>query len=200
MRKLLILCFALVVALAVPSVASAHKRDRNHDRIPDRWERAHHLSLKVNQAKRDQDRDGLRNRQEFLADDNPRDADTDNDGVEDGDENAGTITSFSGGVLVIDLFGSSDDVRGTVTNATDIECEGADDAHASDHGDDGEGEGDHSGPGGGDREGDFGDREDDNENEDACSTADLTNGTVVREADLKTTATGLVFEEIELAR
>jgi hypothetical protein len=193
MRKLLILCFALVVALAVPSVASAHRRDRNHDRIPDRWERAHHLSLKVNQANRDQDRDGLRNRQEFLADDNPRDADTDNDGVEDGDENAGTITSFSGGVLVIDLFGSSDDVRGTVTNATEVECDGAEDAHASDNGDDG-GEGDNGG--------DLGDREDqgENENENACGTADLTPGSVVREADLKTTATGLVFEKIELAR
>ena len=203
MRKLLILCFALVVALAVPSVASAHRRDRNHDRIPDRWERAHHLSLKVNQANRDQDRDGLRNRQEFLADDNPRDADTDNDGVEDGEENSGRIVSFSGGVLVIDLFGSTDDVRGTVTNATEIECEGAEDAHASDHGDDG-GEGDNSGPGDGDHGDDIGDREDENENENenenACGPGDLTPGAVVREAELKTTSTGLVFEEIELAR
>ena len=198
MRKLLILCFALVVALAVPSAASAHRRDRNHDRIPDRWERAHHLSLKVNQANRDQDRDGLRNRQEFMADDNPRDADTDNDGVDDGEENAGTITSFSGGVLVIDLFGSTDDVRGTVTDATEVECDGAQTAHASDHGGDGGGD-DNSGPG--DR-GDQGENENENENEDAgnCGPADLTQGTVVREADLKTTSTGLVFEKIELAR
>jgi hypothetical protein len=197
MRKLLILCFALVVALAVPSVASAHRRDRNHDRIPDRWERAHHLSLKANQANRDQDRDGLRNRQEFLADDNPRDEDTDNDGVEDGQENSGRIVSFSGGVLVIDLFGSSDDVRGTVTNATEIECEGAKDAHASDHGDDG-GADDNNGPGGDDR----GDRrdEEENENEDACGTADLATGAVIREAELKTTSAGLTFEQIELAR
>jgi hypothetical protein len=199
MRKLLILCFALVVALAVPSVASAHRRDRNHDRIPDRWERAHHLSLKVNQANRDQDRDGLRNRQEFLADDNPRDADTDNDGVEDGEENSGRIVSFSGGVLVIDLFGSSDDVRGTVTNATEVECDGAEDAHTSDNGDD-----DHSGPGDGERGDEFGDREDENENEDededACGAGDLTPGAVVREAELKTTSTGLAFEQIELAR
>ena len=36
-------------------------RDRNHDRIPDRWERHHHLSLKVKQTRRDQDRDGLNN-------------------------------------------------------------------------------------------------------------------------------------------
>ena len=198
MRKLLMLCFALVVALAVPSAASA--RDRNHDRIPDRWERAHHLSLKVNQARRDQDHDGLRNRQEFLAGDNPRNADTDNDGIDDGEENAGTITSFSGGVLVIDLFGSTDDVKGTVTNATEVECDGAETAHASDHGDDG-GEGDNSGPGSGDRQ-DQGDNENENEDNNAngCDTTALTPGATVREADLKTTSTGLVFEKIELAR
>jgi hypothetical protein len=199
MRKLLILCFALVVALAVPSAASAHRRDRNHDRIPDRWERAHHLSLKVNQAKRDQDHDGLDNRQEFLAGDNPRDADTDNDGVNDGEENAGTITSFSGGVLVIDLFGSTDDVKGTVTDATEVECNGDQTAHASDHGGDGS-EGDNSGPGDSGDQGDQGENDNENENDNACGTADLTPGTVVREADLTTTSTGLVFEKIELGR
>ena len=50
----------LAMALLAPAVASA--KDRNHDRIPDRWERNHGLSLKVNQAKRDQDRDLLNNR------------------------------------------------------------------------------------------------------------------------------------------
>ena len=46
--------------LAIPSAAAA--KDRTHDHIPDRWEKRHHLSLKVNQAQRDQDRDQLRNR------------------------------------------------------------------------------------------------------------------------------------------
>jgi hypothetical protein len=44
-----------VVALALMLVAAtalARSVDRNHDRIPDRWERAHHLSLHVNQARR----------------------------------------------------------------------------------------------------------------------------------------------------
>jgi hypothetical protein len=78
-----------ILVLALPAAASA--RDRNHDRIPDRWEKRFDLSLKVNQAHRDQDHDGLNNRQEFRARTDPRDADTDNDGLEDGDELAGTI-------------------------------------------------------------------------------------------------------------
>ena len=83
---------AALAMLALPGIAAA--KDGNHDRIPDRWEKRHHLSLNVNQAGRDQDRDHLRNRAEFLADDNPRDRDSDDDGVIDGDENAGTIASF----------------------------------------------------------------------------------------------------------
>ena len=70
----------------------------------------------VNQARRDQDRDHLRNRAEFIAGDNPRDRDSDDDGVMDGDENAGTIASFdaASGKLMINLFGG-DTVSGLVT-------------------------------------------------------------------------------------
>src|SRR5436190_16251272 len=92
---------ALFATLLLASAASAH--DRNRDRIPDRWERAHHLSLHVNQARRDQDHDGLNNRGEFRAHLNPRDADTDDDGTDDGDENAGTVASFADGVLTVSL-------------------------------------------------------------------------------------------------
>ena len=109
--------------LALPAVAGA--KDRNHDRIPDRWEKRHHLSLHRSQAGRDQDRDHLRNRAEFMAGDNPRDADTDNDGVKDGDENAGTIQSFDQetGKLTIALFGG-DTISGVVNEGTEIECDG----------------------------------------------------------------------------
>jgi len=69
-------------ALALPATAAA--RDRNHDRIPDRWERAHHLSLGVNQAPRDQDRDGLNNLSEWKDHTNPRKPDSDGDGTADG--------------------------------------------------------------------------------------------------------------------
>src|SRR3954449_1285786 len=94
----------LLALLALPGAAAA--KDGNHDRIPDRWEKRHHLSTAVNQARHDQDRDHLRNRAEFLAGDNPRDRDSDDDGVIDGNENAGTIDSFDSatGRLVIDLF------------------------------------------------------------------------------------------------
>jgi hypothetical protein len=118
--------FALVLGavalLAMPGLAAA--KDRNHDRIPDRWEKRHHLSLTVNQARHDQDGDHLRNRGEFLAGDNPRDRDSDDDGVMDGSEQAGTIASFDAttGRLVIDLFGT-DTVAGFVTDETEIKCE-----------------------------------------------------------------------------
>lgn len=114
--------------LALPGTAAA--KDGNHDRIPDRWERHHHLSTAVNQAGRDQDHDHLRNRAEFLAGDNPRDRDSDDDGVMDGNENAGTITSFDAatGKLVISLF-NGDSVSGLVTESTKIKCE---DEHSPD--------------------------------------------------------------------
>ncbi|HWN72801.1 MAG TPA: hypothetical protein VNN15_03220, partial [Solirubrobacterales bacterium] len=116
------LALGALALLAMPSLAAA--KDRNHDRIPDRWEKKHHLSLNVNQARHDQDGDHLRNRGEFLAGDNPRDEDSDDDGVMDGNEQAGTIASFDSesGRLVIDLFGG-DTVSGLVTEGTEIECE-----------------------------------------------------------------------------
>src|SRR3954464_7680908 len=101
-----------VAALMLPSIAAA--KDRNHDRIPDRWEKRHGLSLQKNQAKRNQDKDGLVNRQEFKAGDDPLDPDSNNDGVEDGEDGAGTIASFDGTTLVINLFDGST-VSGMVT-------------------------------------------------------------------------------------
>jgi hypothetical protein len=168
------LALGALALLAMPGLVAA--KDRNHDRIPDRWEKRHHLSLKVNQARHDQDRDQLRNRAEFLAGDNPRDRDSDDDGVADGDEQAGTIASFDAesGRLVIDLFGN-DTVAGLVTEQTEIECEddsgatvssessgsgeaepgddrGGENEVGDDHGDDGDEvgddhDGDNSGPG-----------------------------------------------------
>jgi hypothetical protein len=119
---LLALALGALALLAMPGLAAA--KDRNHDRIPDRWEKRHKLSLKVNQARHDQDGDHLRNRGEFLAGDNPRDRDSDDDGTMDGAEQAGTIASFDAetGRLVIDLFGG-DTVSGFVTDGTEIKCE-----------------------------------------------------------------------------
>jgi hypothetical protein len=116
------LALGALALLAMPGLAAA--KDHNHDHIPDKWEKKHHLSLKVNQARKNQDGDKLRNRAEFLAGDNPRKADTNGDGVMDGEDNAGTIVSFDEetGKLTIDLFGG-ESISGFVTEETEIKCE-----------------------------------------------------------------------------
>src|SRR4029079_5657725 len=113
----------IALALSLGAVATASAKDRNHDRIPDRWERSYDLSLKVNQAKRDQDGDKMVNRNEYRAGTNPREADSDNDGTEDADEGAGTSSAWDPetGDLTINLFGG-DTVTGTVTEETKIQC------------------------------------------------------------------------------
>src|SRR4051794_34807430 len=86
-RTLTFLVLVAIAALAVPTAAGARSTaDRNHDGLPDRWEHKNHLSTKVNQARKDQDRDHFNNKQEFEHGTNPRRADTDRDGIKDGDE------------------------------------------------------------------------------------------------------------------
>lgn len=202
-KALAVAAAALVGVLIAAVPASAASKDRNHDRIPDRWEAKHGLSLKVNQARKDQDTDGLRNRGEWKAMFDPRDDDTDGDGVEDGDEGAGTIASFDAttGELVIDVF-SGDTVTGTVNADTEIECENDDATEPDDHGDDvgddvGDDEGDDDGGPGHERSSHDG--SDDHGDDDANCTVDaLVAGAIVREAELDLTADGLVYEEIEL--
>ena len=79
--KRLTLLLALIGSLLFAASASAH--DGNRDRIPDRWEKKHGLSLKVKQTARDQDKDGFKNRAEWRAKTDPRDADSDDDGLDD---------------------------------------------------------------------------------------------------------------------
>lgn len=213
---------------------SASASDRNRDRIPDRWERHHRLSLRVKQTKLDQDRDGLNNLGEFKAGTNPRDRDTDDDGVrdgaehrfgmnprdddsdndgrEDGHENAGTVQSFTGGVLTIALASGGTVSGRVVDGTTEIECRSATPtATATRHGDDDaagddrSGPSDNSGPGsdnsGRDDDGDDDDEnEEENENEGNCTSAALTPGTVVREAELQASDGGAVFREVELVK
>jgi hypothetical protein len=203
MRRMLILVAALALAaLSVAAVASAdrgHRGDRNHDGLPDRWERHHHLSLKVNQARRDPDRDRLDNRNEFRHGTDPNKRDTDDDGVRDRDEvnPVGTIASFDNGVLTITL-GNGQSVSGRVTADTKIECEDEDEATAMAAHDGGD---DNSGPGSSSSG-----REEENEVENevavedrACGTDALKQGTTVKEAEAKLTSNGLVLGEIELA-
>lgn len=188
--------------LALPGAAAA--KDGNHDRIPDNWEKRHHLSTEVNQAQRDQDRDHLRNRAEFLAGDNPRDRDSDDDGVVDGDENAGTITAFdaASGRLTISLFGA-EEISGLVTDRTRIKCE---DEHSPDvtvrarHGEEEPGD-DRGGHGEepGDDHGGGPSGHDDHGTGANCTTSDLIVGATVEEAELELEHGVASFEEVELA-
>src|SRR3954451_19257426 len=135
----------VVCTLLLAGSAEAKTTDRNHDGLPDRWERTHHLSLRLNQAKRDQDHDGLNNRGEYRAGFNPHDRDSDDDGIADGRENAGSITSFANGVLTVTLA-KGGTLTAKVTDATRIECRQT--AHASDdHGGGGHSGGGHNGGG-----------------------------------------------------
>ncbi|MBI5311056.1 MAG: hypothetical protein HZB14_08570 [Actinobacteria bacterium] len=77
---------ALLIALALAATAQAAPRDANRDGLPDRWERKHGLSLKVNQSRRDQDHDGVANVCELQARTSPRRKDSYRDGRRDGAE------------------------------------------------------------------------------------------------------------------
>ena len=72
---------AAALVLAVPALGQG--RDGNGDRLPDSWERQHHLTLNVNQAPKDQDQDGLNNMGEYKNHTDPRNADSDANGVDD---------------------------------------------------------------------------------------------------------------------
>jgi hypothetical protein len=190
------LAFAFAASLMLASGAAA--KDRNHDRIPDKWEKRHHLSLKHKQGRRDQDHDGLKNRGEWRAKFDPRDADTDDDGVDDGDENTGKVESFEDGVLTISLF-NGDTIKGAVTDDTEIECDDdADDDHGRHrhHGDDdhGDHDGDDDGP---DAMAAHHGDDDDEGNED-CGTEALVAGAKVLEAELKIRNGEAVWDEVEL--
>ncbi|MGZ6697250.1 MAG: hypothetical protein ACXVFL_16605 [Solirubrobacteraceae bacterium] len=215
---------ALLLVLA--PAASAKSRDRNHDRIPDKWETKHHLSLRSNQARKDQDRDHMNNLAEYRAGTDPRNADSDGNGIKDGSEDSGTVVSFtpatatSPGSLTIKLYRNSSTLTGAVDNQTEVECD--DSAQApqqqqqgsprdggegdNQQGDDNaQGDSSSSGPSQsqqGDDDGNDNEQGDDNDGEDgqkgSCSDAQLTPDAVVHEAQLSTTPDGLHFDKIKL--
>jgi hypothetical protein len=80
------LLLPLLVLPVLAGTASGAQRDRDHDRLPDRWEKRYHLSTKKKSGKGDADRDGLRNRREYRLRTNPRKKDSDGDGLRDGAE------------------------------------------------------------------------------------------------------------------
>jgi hypothetical protein len=183
---ILLAAILALVAVSVPGAATA--KDRNGDRIPDRWEKRHKLSLKVDQRKKDQDRDGLRNRGEWLSGTSPRDRDSDDDGVSDRSERAGVISAYDAeaGTLRLTLYAGGE-ITGAVTDRTRVKCE---DESSDDSGSDDSGSGpeaglmrsEHSGHGG----------------DGGCSVADLAEGVEVLEARIKLSDEGIVFRKIEI--
>jgi hypothetical protein len=214
--KLVVIGALAAAFMVVPAVAMASK-DRDHDGLPDKWEKKFHLSTHTNNAKGDPDRDHLSNRKEFKFGLNPRKADSDGDRTPDNEEQAGVVRSFQNGVLTIDeLNGGS--VSGNVDNSTEIECGDRNEVQDDDANDDNAGGNDQrdhedgSGDTGqtntqaGDNE--PGDNENENENEQGdddqglnqCSTADLVPGAKVHEAKLSVNSTGHHFDKIELMK
>lgn len=82
MLKWLVLPMVVLAYIAVTASAGV-PRDRDHDRLPDSWERKHHLSTTKASARRDPDHDRLSNRRELRLRTHPQRADTDGDGFSD---------------------------------------------------------------------------------------------------------------------
>lgn len=125
-------------------------------------------------------------------------------------DSAGTIKSFTDGVLEISLADGST-VRGRVTGDTELECMasvredisrdgGGDQGGDRDRGsgdDHRSGDGHRGGGDQGDDEG-RGDDGDEPEDDQACSMADLTPGASVHEAELGVSGAGAVWRTVEL--
>jgi len=115
---------------------------------------------------------------------------------------AGTIASFTGGVLTIKLSDGST-VAGKVTAATELKCESAAPAltaKAADHGsgsdDNAQGVGEDNGR---DAEEHAGEGVEDNTPA-SCQMSDLSPGATVRSAELRLSSAGASFSEVELVR
>jgi hypothetical protein len=123
-----------------------------------------------------------------------------------GQQDAGTVRSFDGHVLTITLNDGST-VSGSVTTATEVECEApmAAEIQNDDRGQGGDGAGDNGDRGGGDqgqagnRDQDAGQGPGDEQGEDNQTCTTVVPGMVVREAELTISATGAIWDKVELA-
>ena len=174
-------------------------------------------------GREDRDHDGLNNAGEDRTGNDPMDHDTDDDGTEDGDERSGTIVSYDSAtkVLTIAVTGGAN-VSARVDDSTEIECETEDEHEDGDESkDEDDDKGVHSsrdgaddGPGDDSRREDSDDDDDDEhsnsgpgsasehegDEDDRCSTADLTPGTLVHEAELSGSGENAVWREVELIK
>jgi hypothetical protein len=162
MRKIVlsaVACCALIAIVPATALAHGHHHKRHHSRV-------HHRT--------------------FGHDWNQSGSSTTSTSS---DQNAGTVQSFTGGVLTIALT-DGQTVSGAVTNDTEIECQAADmSGSLRSH--------EHGGDNGNDQGDDQGQGDDDNGNAN-CSSADLTPGAVVHEAKLRLSGAGATWDKVEL--
>lgn len=180
-RTLITLVMSAAVLVAAPSAALAAHHSHHHAR--------HHRARRASH---------IRHRQFGRAD-------TTQPG---NSEQAGTVASFANGILTITLNDGST-VSGAVTNDTQLSCMAPD---STSQGDDESGSGDDSSNSGddngdssstsGDDNGDNSSASDDDnggdDNAQMCSTADLTPGTPVAEANLEVSGSGATWNSVDL--
>jgi hypothetical protein len=186
MRRTLIMTIASTFVLAVaPGAALAHNHGGKH--------KGHHHRSHVKKFG----------------------SDSQSGGSNSSSDTAGTVASFSGGVLTIKLNDGSM-VSGKVTNDTEIECKAPEQSQTTGDddngpGDDSTGDGDHQGsasstqrPGSdasdvsGDNDANEGQNED--QGQAACDSSALTPNTVVRGAELSISSGGATWKKVELQK
>ena len=190
MRKLAIASLAGLLALSAPALAQARGHHTKHH------QRRHHHTHVL-----------------FLRPASKSSTGTQGAGTQS-QQAAGSVATFEGGVLTVTLNDGTK-VTGKVTEQTEIKCEpGSELAHAADHGDEG-GEDSLGSSNGNENQGrddqgdgdqnDQNDQGDDDQNDQEehgeppqCGTSSLVAGALVREAELRVSSSGAVFEQIEL--
>jgi hypothetical protein len=127
-------------------------RDADADRLADWWESAHGLSINFKSTWKNPDRDGVHNLAEFRARTKPRDEDTDNDGIDDGDElkvigsdprsfdqdASGMLDGDEGGTPPITKEDLDDYEEACDADDDDLDGDGLDDEDENDFGSDGD--------------------------------------------------------------
>jgi len=86
MKKVWIVVLTFAILVVPASTALAASGDRDHDGLPDRWERQHGLSVHRASGNADPDRDRVDNRNEYREGTDPRRRDSDRDRRPDGRE------------------------------------------------------------------------------------------------------------------
>lgn len=190
-----------MLVLALPGMASAHHGKRHHrGHHANSHQRARHARLiKFGAAS---------------VPASPSGSTTPTTPVTPSGEAAGTVTSFTNGVLTITLTDGSV-VSGKVTEETELQCPSATQPSTPTGGGDQSGGDDQSGSGGGDHggssiasqpgalqhddsQGSEGEDANDDDNQESCTTAALVPGAKVGEAELSVSSAGALWHKVEL--